>query len=84
MNSRFKNYGFWTAIISSAFILLQAFGIKINAPYVNEIITAILGVLVVLGIINNPTDGSGFGDSKTIGIGQNNEISVDENSEKNN
>lgn len=47
-------------------MVLQALGLRIDAPYVNEIITAVLGVLVVLGIINNPKDGSGYTDSKKV------------------
>lgn len=64
MKERLKNYGFWISLVSGIIMVLQAFGLRIDAPYVNEIITAVLGVLVVLGIINNPKDGSGYTDSK--------------------
>lgn len=64
MKDRFKNYGFWVALASGIMVIIQAFGLKIDVPYVNEVITAILGVLVLLGIVNNPTDGKGFGDTK--------------------
>lgn len=64
MKERFKNYGFWLSLASGIIILMQAFGLKVDVPYVNEIITGILGVLVILGIVNNPKDGSGFTDTK--------------------
>lgn len=64
MKDRLKNYGFWLSLASGIIILLQAFGLKVDVPYVNEIITGILGVLVILGIINNPKDGAGFTDTK--------------------
>lgn len=60
MKEKFKNYGFWVSLVSAVIIVLQACGIKIDAPYVNEIVTGILGVLVTLGIISNPNSGNGF------------------------
>lgn len=63
MYKRVKNYGFWLSMVSAIVILLQALGLKVNLPYVNEVVTAVLGVLVMLGIVSNPTDGSGYGDS---------------------
>lgn len=60
MKDKFKNYGFWVSLVSAVIMMLQACGLKIDVPYVNEIITAILGLLVTLGIISNPSSGSGF------------------------
>lgn len=62
MKGKFKNYGLWISIVSAILMLLQAMGLKFDLPYVNEIITSILGVLVTLGIISNPSDGSGYAD----------------------
>ena len=47
-------------------MLLQAMGLKFDLPYVNEIITSILGVLVTLGIISNPSDGNGYTDKSSL------------------
>ena len=55
MKGKFRNYGLWISIISAVLMLLQAMGLKFDLPYVNEIITSILGVLVTLGIISNPS-----------------------------
>ena len=60
MKGKFRNYGLWISIISAVLMLLQAMGLKFDLPYVNEIITSILGVLVTLGIISNPSDGNGY------------------------
>ena len=50
------------AIASFVLLLLQAFGLKIDVPVVNEVISAAAGVLVMLGIISDssgsPTDSS--------------------------
>lgn len=66
MKSKFRNYGLWISIISAVLMLLQAMGLKFDVPYVNEIITSVLGVLVTLGIISNPSDGSGYSDKSIL------------------
>ena len=66
MKGKFRNYGLWISIISAILMLLQAMGLKFDLPYVNEIITSILGVLVTLGIISNPSDGSGYSDKSSM------------------
>lgn len=43
--------GVFLAAAGGIVLVLQAFGIKIDAPYVNEIIEALCAVLVVLGIV---------------------------------
>lgn len=64
MKERFKNYGLWVSLASAVVMLLQAFGLKFDVPYVNEIITGILGFLVACGIISNPSIGTGYTDKK--------------------
>lgn len=44
------------AIASFVLLLLQAFGLKIDVPVVNEVISAAAGVLVMLGIISDSSD----------------------------
>ncbi len=66
MKGKFRNYGLWISIISAVLMLLQAMGLKFDLPYVNEIITSILGVLVTLGIISNPSDGNGYTDKSSL------------------
>lgn len=66
MKGKFRNYGLWISIISAVLMLLQAMGLKLDLPYVNEIITSILGVLVTLGIISNPSDGNGYTDKSNL------------------
>lgn len=66
MKDKFRNYGLWISLISAVLMILQSMGLKFDAPYVNEIITSILGVLVALGIISNPSDGNGYSDKVDI------------------
>jgi len=53
--SRFRNYGLWVSIAALIPILLQGIGIDILPENYNTIINAILSILVMIGLINNPT-----------------------------
>lgn len=64
--SRFKNYGLWVSVAALIPMVLQGFGVKVLPDNYNEIITAVLGILVAAGILNNPTtDNKGYLDDKT-------------------
>jgi phi LC3 family holin len=62
--SRFKNYALWIAVASLGLIVAQAFGLDIAEDKYNEIVNGVLTVLVLAGVVNNPTSGSGFKDEK--------------------
>jgi phi LC3 family holin len=61
---RFKNYGLWLAVASLGLIIAQAFGLSIAEDKYNEVVNAVLTVLVLAGVVNNPTSGSGFKDEE--------------------
>lgn len=66
-NSRWKNYGLWVAIASFIPLVLQGVGLNILPANYTEIINALLGILVMAGIISNPTtSGKWFQDDKDI------------------
>lgn len=52
---RLTNYNFWISLVSAVLLIFQAFNIKFDIVYINEIATAVLGLLVVIGIISDPT-----------------------------
>lgn len=52
--NKLTNYNFWISIVSAVLLILQAFDINFDIAYINEIVTAVLGLLVVIGIISNP------------------------------
>jgi len=63
--NRFKNYGLWIAILAFIPLLLEALGLNILPKNYNELITSLLGILVLAGILNNPTtENKGFFDDK--------------------
>lgn len=79
MKGKFRNYGLWVSLISAVIMILQAMGLKFDLPYVNEVITSVLGVLVALGIISNPSDGTGYTDkTQNIDIAQNEDSILDD------
>lgn len=53
---KFKNYGIWFALISGAVLLMQALGYNTSLQYVDDILCALSGLLVMLGIISNHGD----------------------------
>lgn len=62
---RFKNYGLWLSIFSFIPLLLNGFGVNILPEDYGQIVTALLGILVMAGIINNPTtDSKWYADDK--------------------
>jgi uncharacterized membrane protein len=60
--TRFKNYALWIAVASLGLIVAQAFGLNIAEDKYNEIVNGVLTVLVLAGVVNNPTSGTGFKD----------------------
>lgn len=68
MNNRFKNYGLWTSIL--AFIPLLLDGLKVyNLNLIlpsnyDLLVKSLLGILVMSGILNNPTNGQGYLDKE--------------------
>lgn len=61
--SKAKNYGFWISLCSAILLVLGNFGIKLNVPYIEEVVSSVLGVFVLLGVISNPKEGKGYIDN---------------------
>ena len=68
LKDKIKNYGFWMSLTAAVILMLQAigkaFGFTIDNEAITSIVTSICGVLIVLGIISDPTSGTGFIDNK--------------------
>jgi len=62
---RFKNYGLWISIFAFIPLVLKGFNIDILPGNYTEIVSSFLGILVVAGIVSNPTsDSKGYLDDK--------------------
>ena len=53
--SRFKNYGLWLSVAALVPMVLDGFGLKVLPSNYKEITTTVLSILVMGGILNNPT-----------------------------
>ncbi|MEF9960034.1 MAG: holin [Niameybacter sp.] len=53
-NNRWRNYGLWVSVAAFIPLLLSSFGINILPNY-QEIVNALLAILVTAGILSNPT-----------------------------
>ena len=62
MNLRYKNYGLWVSILALIPMILEGFGVDVLPTNYAEICSALLGVLVLAGILSNPSTGTGFKD----------------------
>lgn len=51
---RFKNPGTIVALVGAIGVVLQQFGVSVDQVWLNNTITAICAVLVILGIVNDP------------------------------
>jgi len=57
---RFKNYGLWLAIGSFMLLALQTFGVDVDLGKYERLYDAFLSILVMAGILNNPSLGRGY------------------------
>ena len=61
--SRFKNYGLWLALFSLfSMILKDLFKINIAEEQYYLYVNTIMTILILLGIVNNPSLGRGYKD----------------------
>lgn len=62
MQNRLKSKVVWGAILAQVLAILLALGVIAAglSEAVNALITAALQLLVVAGVLNNPTDPTGF------------------------
>ncbi|MNE59098.1 Bacteriophage holin [compost metagenome] len=69
MNSKWGNYDLWVSLTAAVLLGVQTvgviFGLQLAPEKYKEVtaaVNALLGVLVVLGIISNPEAGKGYKD----------------------
>jgi uncharacterized membrane protein len=60
MQSRWKSYVLWAAIIAQVIVIADVVGlwqlIGIEKSVFSTVVAAVLQMLVIVGVINNPTD----------------------------
>lgn len=60
LKERIKNIGFWVSIMSSIVLILGAFGVEIGDEVASSVINGVCSLLVVFGIVSDPTTGKGY------------------------
>lgn len=60
MNSRFKNYGLWIALFALVNLFLTDSGIVIE--HYQQYVDLIMYILIAVGIVINPSLGTGYKD----------------------
>ena len=62
MQSRFKSKVVWFAVLAQVIVVLQLTGVLeiSQIEIINGVVTAVIQTLVLFGVLNNPTDHSGF------------------------
>ena len=69
MKNKIKSYGFWTALASAVVVLVNAlgqmFGFSVDNEIITNVIMAIAGVLVVLGVVTMPKGDSNQQEGKS-------------------
>lgn len=56
LKCRLRNYGFWVSVASLIGMLLKQTGVLApNDPTWDAVVTSVLGILIAMGIISNPT-----------------------------
>jgi uncharacterized membrane protein len=61
---RLRNYGLWLAVAALIGMVLQDVGVNIAPERYQAYVDAVLTILVLAGIVNNPSKGTGFRDEK--------------------
>ncbi|NPV90047.1 MAG: holin [Firmicutes bacterium] len=66
MKKRLKNYGLWMAVAAFVLLIAQTLGyltLPEQVQQYHQLVNGLLGILVLLGILNNPTtQKTGYGD----------------------
>lgn len=62
--NRFRNYVLWVAVAGIAGMALVDFGVIPTTEVFDNYVDKILYVLILAGVINNPSNGNGFKDAK--------------------
>ena len=80
---RFRNYGLWAAIRALVPMVLELFGITLVPEKYKEVCMAVLSILVMAGILNNPnTECKWFLDDSCKAVPDNKPEKLDESIEK--
>lgn len=62
--TKWKNYGLWVAVAALLGMVLQDAGVALSPEKYQSYVDAVLTILILAGIVSNPTVGKWFKDGK--------------------
>ena len=67
LKAKLKSYGFWVSLASAVMVFLNTLGLKVDIPYLSQVTTAFLSILVIAGILTKPGDGGSNNRRRAVG-----------------
>lgn len=55
MKEKIKTKSFWLSVVAAVVLVLQNVGLKIDVPYINQIVESLCALMIVLGIFTAPS-----------------------------
>ena len=52
MSDKIRTKRFWISLVGMVIMLLELFGVRVDAPYVNEIVSSVCAVCVLCGLLD--------------------------------
>ncbi|MBR2970185.1 MAG: hypothetical protein IKC48_00065 [Clostridia bacterium] len=56
MNGKYKTKKFWISLVGMVVLLLQLLGVRVDVPYVNEVVNSICAICVFVGILDGGSE----------------------------
>ncbi|MBR2967462.1 MAG: hypothetical protein IKC35_01630 [Clostridia bacterium] len=70
MGNKFKTKTFWISLAGMIIMLLQLLGVKIDAPYVNEVVNAVCAICVFVGLLSGDSSPENIENQQETGENQ--------------
>ncbi|MBE5730762.1 MAG: hypothetical protein E7350_02265 [Clostridiales bacterium] len=56
MNGKYKTKKFWISLVGMVVLLLQLLGVRVDVPYVNEVVNSICAICVFVGLLDGGSE----------------------------
>lgn len=63
LREKMKNYGLWVSLFALIFMIMSDFGVGIDAGRYQMYVDLLMGILIALGVVSNPSAGKWFDDA---------------------
>lgn len=56
MSGKYKSKKFWISLVGMVVLLLQLLGVKVDVPYVNEVVNSICAICIFVGLLDGGSE----------------------------